>query len=80
VLGDYEIVMKILRGINHQNNFTLQGIYRKIKQEERKFINVEYFHILRQHNQKQIGWLRNPRLMNQGELKNNEVTLMSYIP
>jgi ribonuclease HI len=80
VIGDSKLVIKGLRGINHNPKSNLQRIYKRIKIKERKFGSVEYYHILHHQNQEVDQLAKESKSLNQGDLKDNEVITMCYLP
>ena len=50
VFGDSELVIRQLSGIYKVRNARLKEIYNMIKEYERRFESVKYFHVYREHN------------------------------
>jgi len=79
VLGDSDMIIKWPRRLRKKSLPSLMWIYQRIRNMEKQFKSMRYFHILRRQNGKEDALARASKQLKQGKIHVNEEYSQTYI-
>jgi hypothetical protein len=80
VLGDFEIVIKELRGISNSEKAPLKSISAVINSLKKRFVHLIFFHILRKQNMEADKMAKAVKTLEQSSLLTNQTLSNVWFP